>query len=304
MKDHLEKSLGIGSLPDALDGLKDHIAFNSSEEVLIFKPKLGVDFAQDLHCHEDYEFFIPLHAHFPMQLEKTVINIPPTNVFNLNPQQIHGAALPTTKSHIISIFIKRDFLKRTHELIYGSQNIDFKNGSHRVNCDFESLINIFISEYANKQTGYEFILESLSVQLTVYLIRNLKNTFSENTMVSKYKDNNGINAAIGFLREHYNQEFSLKEVARVANYSSYHFLRVFKSQTGKTPFEYLINIKIEKAVEMLKDNKQTITEICYSCGFNNISHFTTVFKKKIGVSPSEYRKSLCSVLKDRGDFKK
>ncbi|MFZ5642647.1 MAG: helix-turn-helix domain-containing protein [Bacillota bacterium] len=77
----------------------------------------------------------------------------------------------------------------------------------------------------------------------------------------------------------------------MANLSSYYFIRVFKAQMGKTPYEYLLDIKMEKAREMLKQRNHTITEICYECGFNSISHFTTAFKRKVGVTPTYYRKS-------------
>ncbi len=71
--------------------------------------------------------------------------------------------------------------------------------------------------------------------------------------------------------------------------SPYHFIRIFKNETGKTPYEYLVDIKIEKACSLLRRSNLSVTEICFLCGFNSSSHFSTVFKQKIGVSPSMYR---------------
>lgn len=105
-----------------------------------------------------------------------------------------------------------------------------------------------------------------------------------------YLEINGINRVIVFLMEHYQENYSLQDIARIANLSPYHFIRIFKAQTGKTPYEYLLDIKIDKAKTMLKDAALNITEISYLCGFNNLNHFGKVFKRKVGVSPSAYRK--------------
>jgi len=76
----------------------------------------------------------------------------------------------------------------------------------------------------------------------------------------------------------------------MANFSPYHFIRVFKSETGTTPYDYLLNSKIEKAKKILEEEEKPITEVCFLCGFFNPSHFSTTFKKKVGISPYKYRR--------------
>ncbi len=112
----------------------------------------------------------------------------------------------------------------------------------------------------------------------------------ENGIVSE--ETNGINKAIEFLKENYTGDYSLDDVARVASFSPFHFIRVFKAYTGKTPYRYLLDFKIEKAREMLESECRSVTDICFSCGFNSLSHFTSVFKKKVGAAPSEYRRKI------------
>lgn len=82
---------------------------------------------------------------------------------------------------------------------------------------------------------------------------------------------------------------TLEEISKQVNYSQYHFIRIFKKETGFSPFEYLTNCRLDKARELLAKTPFTITEICLQCGFQNSSHFATVFKKHTGMSPSEYR---------------
>lgn len=108
-----------------------------------------------------------------------------------------------------------------------------------------------------------------------------------------YNVTKNINASIKFLKENYQNEFSLEDVARVANLSPYHFIRVFKSQTGKTPLEFFLDIKMQKAKELLNDNTKTITEISIILGFSSPSHFARAFNNAVGLSPTAYRKIHC-----------
>lgn len=99
-----------------------------------------------------------------------------------------------------------------------------------------------------------------------------------------------INESIKYLEENYQKEYCLEDVAQAANLSPYHFIRVFKSQTGKTPYELLMNIKMKKAKEMLMDSSKTITEISSLLVFSSSSHFARVFSRIVGLSPTAYRK--------------
>ncbi|MGI6449194.1 MAG: helix-turn-helix domain-containing protein [Desulfitobacteriia bacterium] len=106
-----------------------------------------------------------------------------------------------------------------------------------------------------------------------------------------YNVTKNINQSIKYLKENYQHEYCLEDVAKAANLSPYHFIRVFKSQTGKTPYEFLLDLKLQKAKEMLIDSTKTITEICSELGFSSPSYFAAVFNKNIGESPKVYRQN-------------
>lgn len=108
----------------------------------------------------------------------------------------------------------------------------------------------------------------------------------------KHSDKTNIRKTIDFLWENYHTNYTLKDVADQANLSPHHFIKVFKAETGLTPFEYLLHVKIERAKEMLKYKNFSITEVCFKSGFQNVSHFSAAFKRKTGASPSEYRKAI------------
>lgn len=81
----------------------------------------------------------------------------------------------------------------------------------------------------------------------------------------------------------------LDVVAAHAGYSRYHFLRAFKDAYGETPGQYLTHRRIERAEEMLRGADLTVTEICLLVGFSSLGTFSTRFKARTGLTPSEYR---------------
>jgi AraC family transcriptional regulator len=83
---------------------------------------------------------------------------------------------------------------------------------------------------------------------------------------------------------------TLEELASVANFSKYHFNRVFSSIVGETPFRFILRLRLEKAASlMLANKKESITEIAFRCGFSDISIFSRNFKSRFNISASKYR---------------
>ncbi|WP_456290428.1 response regulator [Paenibacillus sp. AK002] len=93
-----------------------------------------------------------------------------------------------------------------------------------------------------------------------------------------------------YLAEHYMEDLSLETVARRFFFSPAYFSSLFKSHTSMTFTEYLLQIRMDKAKEMLKDGTWKISEIALSVGFKDAGYFTRIFKRETGLSPEEFRK--------------
>jgi AraC-like DNA-binding protein len=194
---------------------------------------------------------------------------------------------------LIGGHIDKDFLLDTAFQLFNVDNFTFRNEPLVPNTEIKQIMEQFIQEARAQQAGHKFILECLSTQLVINLLRLEKSHTCIEEYSRKAETSKNINKVIEFFKVNYaSNDYSSKEIANIANLSRYHFIRAFKSETGKTPYEYLIDIKIEKAIELLKNRNYSITEICDLCGFTSHSHFSTTFKKRLGLSPSEYRKSL------------
>ena len=86
---------------------------------------------------------------------------------------------------------------------------------------------------------------------------------------------------------------TINQLANQANYSVSRYSEVFKQKTGYSPIQYFIRLKIQKSCEFLYYANLTIKEICREVGFDDPYYFSRMFKKQIGISPMQYKKSHC-----------
>jgi len=94
-----------------------------------------------------------------------------------------------------------------------------------------------------------------------------------------------------YISKNYMDEIRLATVADLAGMSPSAFSRVFKLHTGRNLSDYIIDMRLGYAARKLVDTSKSISEICYDCGFNNLSNFNRIFKRKKGCSPSEFREN-------------
>lgn len=91
-----------------------------------------------------------------------------------------------------------------------------------------------------------------------------------------------------FIDNHFADPIKLNDIADGANFSKFHFIRLFKKTYEKTPHQYLIYVRIEKAKDLLK-TMALVSEVCSAVGFDSISSFTDLFKRLVGQTPSAYQ---------------
>jgi AraC family transcriptional regulator len=100
-----------------------------------------------------------------------------------------------------------------------------------------------------------------------------------------------INKAFDYIEANFDKPFTLDELAGLANFSKFHFHRIFLAAVGETPFQFILRIRLEKAATFLVYNPgDSIGTIAQKCGFSDISVFSRNFKSQFGISASGYRK--------------
>lgn len=149
----------------------------------------------------------------------------------------------------------------------------------------------------NQKHGFDSVLELISILhdlSTSRHMRILSDASFNNTDQVSYNSRR-IEKAHEFMNQNFDKPITLKEVARLANMSEASFSRFFRQRTGATFIDSLTEIRLGHASRILIDTTQSIAEVAYNCGFNNISNFNRIFKKKKGCTPKEFRESYSGV---------
>ena len=147
-----------------------------------------------------------------------------------------------------------------------------------------------------KKDGFESVLELMSILHELSISRHtrlLANTTFSNTEHLSYNSRR-IEKVMEYMNEHFQRPVSLSEVAALTNMAESAFSRFFKARTGMTFIERMTDIRLGHASRMLIDTTQSVAEIAYTCGFNNISNFNHTFKKKKGCTPKEFKETYTS----------
>jgi AraC-like DNA-binding protein len=134
------------------------------------------------------------------------------------------------------------------------------------------------------------VLNGLSMAQNSHILSN----------ASFYEDTQNFNSrrlekAFDFMRSNYNKGISLEDVSNVVNMPQVSFSRFIKKRTGRTFIESLNDIRLGHATRLLIDTTQTIAEISFNCGFNNLSYFNRIFKKRNSCTPKEYRDNYAGI---------
>jgi AraC-like DNA-binding protein len=144
----------------------------------------------------------------------------------------------------------------------------------------------------NQKQGFDSVLELLSILHDLSVSRNM-HTLSDATFnnVEFSYNSRRISKAVDYMNQNFQKAITLTEVAKLANMTDVSFSRFFKTRTGITFMDSLLEMRLGHASRLLIDTTQSVSEVAYNCGFNNISNFNRLFKKKKGCTPKEFREN-------------
>ncbi|MFA6652045.1 MAG: AraC family transcriptional regulator [Bacteroidales bacterium] len=163
---------------------------------------------------------------------------------------------------------------------------------HGVAFQLDTIMRVYnlIDTIAKEEKGFEQFLRLLKL---VHELSRAENSISLASSSFAHAERNTESRRVCKVKDHINQnytkELSLNDLSQMVGMSSVAFSRFFKLRTGKTLSEYIIDIRLGYASRMLVDSNKTISEICFECGFNNLSNFNRIFKKKRNMTPKLFR---------------
>ncbi|HMI61959.1 MAG TPA: AraC family transcriptional regulator [Puia sp.] len=147
----------------------------------------------------------------------------------------------------------------------------------------------------NQKNGFDSVLELLSILHDLSTSRNMR-TLSDASFTNQHFTYNSrrIEKAFEYMNTNYDKTITLGDVAKLVSMTEVSFSRFVKKRTGNTFIDSLNEIRLGHASRMLIDTTHSISEISYHCGFNNISNFNRIFKKKKTCTPKEFRENFNS----------
>ncbi len=185
------------------------------------------------------------------------------------------------KSHL-NTTLSSDLISKLISLLNNNGGLVFKMDS-QMSQSVKKFMNICIS-FKNSNSEYD------KAKIRNSLCQLLLDTFKNLTEDKSISDQSVIFSAKKYLESNYQQPISMEQLAEHLGYKSTWILKVFTREEGVPPGQYLQRYRVEKAKEMLKQTKLTITKVALENGFSNSQYFSQVFKKYTGMLARDYRK--------------
>jgi AraC-like DNA-binding protein len=148
-------------------------------------------------------------------------------------------------------------------------------------------------ETLNQKSGFDSVMALINILHDLSISRNIR-TLSEasfNSDVQFSYNSRRIEKAFEYMNKNYDKPINLKDMSKLVNMTEVSFSRFIKKRTGISFIDSLNEIRLGHASRILIDTTNSIAEVSYTCGFNNISNFNRLFKKKKGCTPKEFREN-------------
>lgn len=263
--------------------------------------KVKIDPTMKPHLNDGIEIHFVVSGKYNWAIDDEQIKLLPGNLSVTAPWQYNGS--PSGKMEIGEIMwmvIKPKAYSKDSPLDLGKWtklSATFQNDLGALIANQKSLVlekaNSFKTyfttlahELTKHEKGYEIIvgnlIENLLIDLYRHLLRNEKQIIEQDHFIDKLNQ---------IVFKDLSKKWIIDDLAYMFGMGKTKFTYEVKKVTGYPPNSYIINLKIEKAIEMLNEGQKSISEIAYASGFSSLQHFTSTFSQRIGVSPGKYKQS-------------
>lgn len=153
----------------------------------------------------------------------------------------------------------------------------------------ESIGMLLLTELKQENLGGRLYIESLANVLAVHLLRQYAVIKPRLPIYEGGLPERQLLQVLEYVDEHLNQDIKLADLAQLLDMSQFHFSRLFKQSIGIAPYQYLLQQRVERAKQLLKQTDRSIIDIACLCGFNSHSHLSKQFRQLTGTTPKAYR---------------
>ena len=261
----------------------------------------------------DYFTSVPLHWHSEMELnyiksgngffkyEDQTISAKPGDIFLIQPNVLHAIMSDEHSSFFYDTIVFHQnmlvgsyddrcytdillpiFSSRRRVLVPVSQE---PPGYHELH---DSVRTIMQCAYKNLATS-DLLLKSELLRL-FYLLASTPGLCTEHTVSTESRMTETLRLVLTYIQKHHSESVTIEQLAKIAHMSSSYFMSCFKQNFGLGAIEYLNQVRIRSACDLLRNTDRSISDIAFDTGFHNLSNFNRQFRTKVGCSPQTYRK--------------
>lgn len=262
----------------------------------------------DMHTHDFIEIAFVLSGHGWHVMSEDIMRCGPGSIYVINCEDAHMFMCeyntPLTIYNLIfrpgffdlSLLGKQSFADVINHFLL--RTFQYDGFSHSLAAHFSAdeisgiarLFDNMLHEYTQHEPGFEELIRAWTIELLVYIFRKLRAEEDLSTALPQIKTD-VFNGVFEYIQQNYNEPISLEKLSMLAFLSPKYFSRLFKTYTGCTVTEYTQKLRISHACEMLSGSaKDTIAEIATHTGYSDVKYFTKIFRRLMGISPTEYRR--------------
>lgn len=264
------------------------------------------DLCKDLvpwHWHEEWEFAIIEDGNVEFLLENQIVKMKKGDCIFINGKALHAAnnITPSKPAFLHSASFHPRLIGGNTDSIFWQKLVQpfLMNPSFRcihlhpsiqwqkdVIDHFERVWQAVVNEYDDFENIVRY---ELSAAIRILIQNNDINEFK----ISEKDQTNAkrIRIMLEYIEEHYNEDITIQDLATLIHVSTSACLRCFHQTLHTTPMQYVKGLRIKKATDLLLSTNQSVKEIAFQCGFNDMSYFNRAFKDIYSVTPGEYRKN-------------
>ena len=267
----------------------------SDDDFFIVLNHYNASFGFPVHYHPEYELNMVSNSQGKRIIGDSILDYNDLDLVLIGPNTPHAwtGSVELSNAHVVTIQFHNDFLGESvlgrklmlpirEMLEKSSRGILFS--SETANYVQERIMNLCENQDFDSLLAFFSILFDLSISRNQKMLATP--TYVCNFNPSKSRRIEKINE---YIQQNIHQNIKIKEVADLVNMSETAFSHFFKKRTQRSFSDYITDLRAGHAARQLIETEKNISEIVYDCGYNNISNFNRIFKKKVGLTPSEFR---------------
>lgn len=245
------------------------------------------DYRREKHWHRSIEIFAVFQGKMKFFIQNKQHQLADGELVLINSNEVHSIESLTENTTLV-LQIPITLFKEYYQ--NGTTFVLFQHSQKQYDSEIMTLVSMMYGAIQKKEIGYEWKVQSDFYHLLYLLIQKYRCYKISGDIIKSHKGLDKLSRITSYIREHYQGELSLENVAEIFGYSPAYLSRMFQKYAGTNYKTYLQNIRLEYAYQEFVNTDHTILDIAMKYGFASSKAFTRAFQEKYKILPSEYRK--------------